>query len=170
MTILCGAGVVGLATAVAMRQPPAVAVPPGLVAVAAYFSARHRLPRHTSAATSPSGEAVRPISDRSYAVAYPIVALSVLVGLLAAFLAVHEAGRSVNESAIHASYWAALGAAWLLPLATQAWRPAEGPPRRCGRCGMALPDAIGEAGGIWSDRTDLSLSWLAGRDDSSSRV
>jgi len=98
MTILCGAGVVGLATAVAMRQPPAVAVPPGLVAVAAYFSARHRLPRHTSAATSPSGEAVRPISDRSYAVAYPIVALSVLVGLLAAFLAVHEAGgRSMSR-------------------------------------------------------------------------
>lgn len=172
MTILSGAGVIGLVTAVAMRQPPVVAVPPGLVAVAACFSARHRLTRHTSAATARGGDTVQPISDRSYAVAYPIVALGVLVGLFAAFLAVHEAGRSINESAIHAAYWAALGAAWLIPIAAQAWRgpePSEGPPLRCDRCGMPLPDAIGEAGGMRSERIDLSLWWLAGRDDSSSR-
>lgn len=122
MTILSGAGVVGLVIAVAMQQPPAVAVPPGLVALAAYLGARHGLARRTPATSTGRGGTRQLISDRSYAVAYPILAFVVLLGLLAAFVAVHEAERSISESTIHAGYWAALGGAWLLPVAVQAWR------------------------------------------------
>ena len=123
LTLLSGVGLGGLVTAVALRQPPAIAVPPGLVAAVACFAARSHLRRQAD-----SGQ---PVSDRSYAVAYPILAHGVLVGLFAAFVVVHEASRTISESAIHAAYWAAMGTIWLLPATVQAWQashPPEDPP------------------------------------------
>lgn len=133
MTLLSGVGLVGLVTAVALRQPPVIAVPPGLVAAGACFTARRHLRRQASEVTSAKVDTGRPFSDRSYAVAFPILAFGVLVGLFAAFLVVHEASRTINDSAIHAAYWAAMGAIWLLPATVQAWQgsqPPEGPPAR----------------------------------------
>lgn len=131
MTLLSGVGLVGLVTAVALRQPPAIAVPPGLVAAVAYCTARRHLRRQASVvASANSGQ---PVSDRSYAVAYPILAFGVLVGLFAAFVVVHEASRTINDSAIHAVYWAAMGTIWLLPATVQTWQashPPEDPPAR----------------------------------------
>jgi hypothetical protein len=133
LTLLSGVGLVGLVTAVALRQPPAIAVPPGLVAAVAYFTARRHLARQVSVVASASSW--QPVSDRSYAVAYPILAFGVLVGLFTAFVVVHEAGWTINDSAIHAVYWAAMGAIWLLPATVEAWRashPPEDPPASTG--------------------------------------
>lgn len=122
MLALSAASLAGLVVAVAMRQPALVAVPIGVACLLAYLEARAALRSHRGVGLSMTQGSQAP-ADRgeAYALAYPLFTLGVLVGLFGAFLAVHEAGVSIGESAIHAAYWAALGASWLLPEAVQAW-------------------------------------------------
>lgn len=122
MLALSTASLAGLVVAVAMGQTALVAVPIGVACLLAYLEARAALRSHRGAGLSMTQGSQAP-ADRgeAYELAYPLFTLGVLVGLFGAFLAVHEAGVSIGESAIHAAYWAALGASWLLPEAVQAW-------------------------------------------------
>lgn len=112
-------GLAALVAAVALRQPPWIAAPPGLLALAGYAGSREAL-RARRRTTPEAGSG--PASDRAYALAYAIFSLTVVVALFVAFLAVHEAGQQISESAVHAAYWATLGSFWLLPVMVEAWR------------------------------------------------
>lgn len=107
-----------LVAAVALRQPPWIAAPPGLLALAGYAGAREAL-RARRCTTPEAGSG--PASDRAYALAYGIFSIAVVVALFVAFLAVHEAGQQISKSAVHAAYWATLGSFWLLPVTVEAW-------------------------------------------------
>ena len=103
---------IGLVAAVTARQPAYIAVPLGVAAFSTYLCARHAL--------ALSGHTVP--TDGALAVAYPIMAVGSLVGVFAAFVAVHEAGARITTVQLHGAYWAMLGIAWLLPTSIEASR------------------------------------------------
>ena len=103
---------IGLVAAVTARQPAYNAVPLGVAAFSTYLCARHAL--------ALSGHTVP--TDGALAVAYPIMAVGSLVGVFAAFVAVHEAGARITTVQLHGAYWAMLGVAWLLPTSIEASR------------------------------------------------
>jgi hypothetical protein len=151
-TVMSASALVGSVTAVAARQPPALVAPLGVAAVSGYAVAR---------ASLRGGATRRRVDDRSYAVAYPIAALAALVGLFVAFVAVHEGSVIIGESVIHAAYWAALGVAWLLPVAVQAWRRYP----RTARVLPTLDQRASQAAHVPSSRAGTHVGRKADRND-----